>query len=179
MKYSMYICSCGRVHMIPNEKIEEAIVQEKVLVYICGGCGAIRIIGADESVDGYSMFSYRINYDYDNPISLEDIFVREKCKPYTEILYSPGIRVPMKTGMCARSYNSDHFCDTWHPDWSKIEWRGITTKKFLEFINKYKRDQVTVDMDRFIRETPDEYLDDISKYCITAFDWNGTRWDWR
>ena len=47
MKYDLSICSCGRIHMIPEYKIDEAISKTKELLVICGGCGRAVKHGAD------------------------------------------------------------------------------------------------------------------------------------
>lgn len=185
-KYDVRFCKCGRIHMIPTDKIHKAIEQDKTLMYICGGCGAARIIGADKESDWddptktcYNMYSCGLYHKDHEIISFtpDDFSDAGEHKPYNEIIYSPGIRVPMMTGEYAQSYTCDTFCDMWYPDWWKIERKDVTVEEVMDFINKYKKDQRTVDMSRFIHETPEEYLDYISGYVIKAFDWKGTKWE--
>lgn len=44
-KYDMRICKCGRIHMVPNEKIEKALKNNRNLLLICAGCGTATLIG--------------------------------------------------------------------------------------------------------------------------------------
>lgn len=187
-KYDMRICGCGRIHMIPFKKVENAFHANKNLGCICGGCGNIIAIGADAHPDYdepdktcYDMYTFDVNpNDIHETIEItSEAFTSGilSMKPFSELFYSLGIKVPMMTGEYARSYFSDQFCDMWYPDWYKVERNDITVEDFKKFIIEFKENQKTVNMDRFIRDTPDEYLEEISHYWIKAFDWRGTKYD--
>lgn len=185
-KYDVRFCKCGRIHMIPVDKIDEAVKVDKNLLHICGGCGTATIIGADKEPDWddpsktiYNMYSHSLPIKEDGikSISVSDFSESENYKAYSEILYSQGLRVPMMTGEYANSFSFGTFYDMWYPDWYKIERRGITVPEIMKFIENYKRDQRTVNMDRFIHETPDEYLEAISGYVVHGLDWKGTKWE--
>lgn len=187
-KYDMRICGCGRIHMIPVEKVDNAIHANKNLGVICGGCGSILAIGADAHPDWnepektcYDMYSFDVNLNEVHQ-SIEitpEAFTTGilNMKPFSELWYDLGIKVPMMTGEYARSHFGDHFCDMWWPDWYKVQRSDVTVEDFQKFIADYTHNQRTVNMDRFIHETPDEYLEEISHYWIKAFDWRGTKYD--
>lgn len=50
-KYDIRICKCGRIHAIPNERIEKALDADKNFLLICAACGNATLIGADISPD--------------------------------------------------------------------------------------------------------------------------------
>ena len=47
----------------------------------------------------------------------------------------------------------------------------------MDFIDKYNHDRTTVNMDRFINETPDDILAELSTYYIDGLDWKGTKFE--
>lgn len=187
-KYDMRICGCGRIHMIPIEKINNAIHADKNFGLICGGCGSILAIGADVHPDWYEpgktcydMYSFDVNLNEVHQ-SIEitpEAFTTGilNMKPFSELWYNLGIKVPMMTGEYARSHFGDSFCDMWWPNWYKVQRSDVTVEDFQKFIADYTHNQCTVNMDRFIHETPEEYLEEISQYWIKAFDWRGTKYD--
>lgn len=50
-KYDIRICKCGRIHAIPNERIEKALDADKNFLLICAACGNATLIGANISPD--------------------------------------------------------------------------------------------------------------------------------
>ena len=127
-KYDMRICKCGRIHMVDNNKLDNALENNKNLLLICGGCGAATLIGADIEPDWnepdkncYMMYSGELSpYDDRNIISA-DFESTEHHKGIEEIIYSHGRKVPMMTGMYATDYNNGRFSDRWYPDFYKIQ----------------------------------------------------------
>ena len=81
------------------------------------------------------------------------------------------------TGEYARHYFCGRFADMWYPDFYKIQRGNITLEEVKEFVDEFTKNQIVVNMNRFIRETPDEYLKEISGYLIRAFDWTGTQYE--
>ena len=47
----------------------------------------------------------------------------------------------------------------------------------MDFIDEYIHDRTTVNMNRFINETPDDVLDELSNYLIDGLDWKGTKFE--
>ena len=185
-KYTMKICRCGRIHMIDDNKINKALDNNKEFLVICAGCGNGIVIGADCEPDifnngeeVYNMYTRDLS-DYDDAILNKDSFEPDgKSKGFEEILYSHGIKVPMLTGEYANHYIYGQFSDMIYPDFYKIQREGITIEEIMEFIAQYHDNRTTVDMERFINETPNEMLEEISNYWIDAFDWTDTKFDRR
>lgn len=183
-KYDMRICKCGRIHMIPNEKIEKALEKNKNLLLICAGCGAATLIGADIEPDWfeldkdcYMMYSMEFSSYESKSILVTDFETTDGSKGIEEIVYSHGIKVPMMTGQYATDYFNGKFSDRWYPDFYKIERRDITVEEIMKFIADYRRDRRTVNMERFIRETQEDMLEEISHYWIEGLNWKGTKWE--
>lgn len=182
-KYDMRICKCGRIHMVNEDKLEKALENNKNLLLICGGCGDATLIGAnvepdwnDPDKDCYMMYSCEFSSYEDKSITTADFESTEHHKGIEEIVYSHGIKVPMMTGMYATDYNNGRFSDRWYPDFYKIQRSDITVKEILDFIDEYTNDRTTVNMNRFINETPEDMLEEISQYTINGFNWKGTKW---
>lgn len=180
----MHICKCGRIHMVDNNKLEKALEQNKNILLVCGGCGKRSCIGADVGPDyynpnetAYTMYSYDFYSDENKYITEKDFHESSHQKGISEIFFSAGIKVPMMTGMYATDYCNGMFSDRWYPDFYKIQRPDITVDEIMDFINKYTKDRTTVNMKRFINETPDDMLDEISHYMIDGFNWKGTKWE--
>lgn len=183
-KYEMKICSCGRIHMIKEEKIQNAEGKNKELLLICGGCGKATVMGADiepdwfePDQDVYSRYTRDFSHNKDAVITTSSFFQTEEQKGIEEILYSQGIKVPMMTGQYATDYYNGIFSDRWYPDFYKIQRKDVTVQEIMRFIDEYYHDRKTVNMSRFINETPEEILDELSNYWIEGFDWKGTKWE--
>lgn len=181
-KYDMRICKCGRIHMIENNVIEKALQNNKNILLICAGCGNATLIGADSILDGsgkteYMMYSCEFARYKDRTIEISDFEPSEHDKGIYKIIYSQGYRVPMMTGMYATDYCNGKFSDRWHPDFYEIQKRDITVEEIMKFIKKYNHDRTMVNIRRFINETPQEILKEISHYYIESFNWRGTKFE--
>lgn len=192
-QYEIRICSCGTIHFIPNEKVEKALQEEKNLLWICGTCGQGTYIGGDkepniwdDSPDApefcYNMYSTSLNPNsiHDSiSITKETFDGTDKEKGISEIFYSPGIKVPMKSGSNARMYNSanQYFLDIWWPDWYKVERNDFTREDILNFIKEYKKDCQTINMSLFIHQTPEHLLKILAQCYMPEFDWTGTPYE--
>lgn len=181
-KYDMRICKCGRIHMIDNNKLNKALENNKNLLLICGGCGSATLIGANiepdwygTDEDCYTMYSTDFSSYEDKSITAVDFESTKHQKGIEEIIYSHGIKVPMMTGMYATDYCNGTFFDRWYPDFYKIQRKDVTVKEVMDFINEYNLNRRTVNMNRFINETPIDMLEEISHYMIDGFDWKGTK----
>lgn len=186
IKYDMRICKCGRIHMIDYNKLDKALENNKNLLLICGGCGNATLIGADITADWddpdgncYMIYSNNFSLYGNKSITANDFKSTEECKGIEEIIYSHGLTVPMMTGMNATDFDNGNFFDRWHPDFWKIQRNNITVEEIMDFIDKYMHDRTTVDMNRFIHETPEDMLEEISRYSIDGLNWKGTKWETR
>lgn len=183
-KYDMRICKCGRIHMVADEKLDKALENNKNLLLICAGCGNAILIGADIEPDWiepektcYMMYSFEYSKYKDSEINPSSFESTEKHKGIEAIIYSHGYEVPMMTGMYATDYFNGKFSDRWYPDFYKIQRNDVTVKEIMEFIDEYTHDRTTVNMARFISETPDEILEELSNYSIKGFNFKGTKWE--
>lgn len=183
-KYDIRICSCGRIHMVPMEKLEKALENDKDLLLICGGCGKGTLIGADVEPDWddptkncYNMYCRDFSTRKDKSITVTDFESIASKTGIEEIIYSHGVKVPMMTGQYATDYYNGMFSDRWYPDFFKIQRDGITVSEIMDFIKKYSHDRTTVNMDRFINQTSEELLTEISKIGIQGLNWKGTKWE--
>lgn len=182
-KYNMRICKCGRIHMIDNARIDQALESNKNLLLICAGCGNATVIGADIQPDyydstkiSYNMYSFALSEHKDKTIDMSD-FECTNRKAIDIIIYSHGYKVPMMTGMYATDYLSGTFSDRWYPDFYKIQRKNITVDEIMKFIDKYNSDRTTVNMARFINETPEDIIEEISHYSIKGLNFKGTKYE--
>lgn len=193
MKYYPYICSCGHIHCIPDEHIEAAVKANKNFILICADCGKSHIIGATIEDGGFWGLDEETVYNmYGGELRIsphgEGMFITGKnfdpetsgaLKAFSEIYYAHGVGVPMKTGEYARSYISDQFCDMLFPNFSEVQRYDMPVTKIQEWIADFQKNQITVDMDRFIRENDDEVLRCISSIYLRQLDWTGTKYEWK
>ena len=172
-KYHMQICSCGRIHMIDIGKINKTYEENKNLLLICAGCGEATLIGADKQSDPLDSnkscyFSYAIPFSKNQDQTICDYMfdsIRlDGMKALSEILYSHGYKVAMMTGRYATCYIAGRFFD--------YSYDNYTTKRPIS-----ETDRSLVNMKRFISDTPDDILKEISRYWIEGFDWTGTKWE--
>lgn len=177
------VCSCGRIHVFPKNKIENAIYNNKELLLVCGGCGSRTVIGADYRAEGaygfeepcYDMYSFTL----DSTFSITADFKTPTRHEISEILFNNGIRVPMMTGEYAGQYTSCvGFSDIWFPDMYAIEASETTMEDVAAFIAKYRKDRKTVNMNRLINENNNpEILKAISSRLIEGLNWKDTPYD--
>lgn len=181
-KFEVRICKCGRIHFIENEKIEEALHQDKDLLVICGGCGTATKFGADRTTDfdGQEVFDM---YAYTMPdtgfvLTAESFATIEgKQKGISQIIHSEGVKVMMKTGYYARYYNSacGQFQDTWYPNFWEIP-DDASADDYKTFIEKSKEESVTVDMKTLLRHLSEEQAAALSRFHIKSLNWSGTKY---
>jgi hypothetical protein len=103
--YDLHICKCGRIHMVSEEKINNALMVNKDLLVICAGCGKAIKIGADieedwfePDKDCYMMYTKDVTDNEDISFTSKSFETTEEEKGISEIIYSQGYKVPMKTG---------------------------------------------------------------------------------
>lgn len=179
-KYDINICKCGRIHAVREEDVNNAIINNKEIMLICGGCGNIKRIGADNYGDGYSMYTINVSANNDNNTATFDtsIFaVNDNKKAVDKIIYSEGYKVYMKTGYYANTYYNGIFEDTTSPDFTDIMNYRTSATEMRQFIDKYYKDRRTVNMKIMLREIPEDVLEELSGYYIDSFDWTDTKFD--
>lgn len=181
--YDIRICSCGRIHALPYKTLEETVYSNgennKDIALICGRCGKIQIIGADYVPNYFDDPKHPMVYDcYTRDFycdSIREITPESFDKP-TKIFYSKGYGVPMMSGEYATAYDCK-FSDMTYPDLYELDRRDITPENVHQFIEDYNTKRTTVNMARFIRETPDDVLKDVSNRLIDQFDWKDTEYE--
>lgn len=183
-QYDLRICHCGHIHMIPYDKIEDALSQDKNLLLICADCGAATLIGGDEEWDEYNpgekcymMYSSQFS-PYKSRSITKNTFKGDGInKGIFEIYYSHGIKVPMMNGFYATSYQNGIFRDgRLIANIYEIDRSDVTAEEVQKFIKDSRKEYSTVDMKRLLRENDDETLRYLSRFYIEAFDWSGTKY---
>ena len=158
IKYEVYFCSCGRVHFVDSEKLNDAIVNEKEILIVCNNCGNSFVEGADKEEyngeEGYMMYSR----------SMRDTEINDTSK-IDNIVFTPGEKVRMMTGGEATSYVGNTFID-----WETKKPDNITLKE-------WEKMRETVDIERTINWISDDNkLSNMSNY-VTGIDWKGTKFE--
>ena len=188
-KYNIEICGCGRIHAIPENVVKETVLSgegnNKDIALVCGGCGKVKIIGADyvpncykddeEPQYIYDCYSYDVNFDNFTPLTT-DLTKADLFKKETELFYDKGYEVPMMTGEYANGYFTygGGFEDMTYPDFYVLDRVHITIPEVRKWLEEYRKNRKTVNMERFLEETPDDVLESISCYYFEQFDWKGT-----
>lgn len=54
---------------------------------------------------------------------------------------------------------------------------SVKVEEIMSFIDIYQKERMTVNMNRFIKETPDDILKEVSGYYIEGFNWTGTKFE--
>lgn len=184
-KYDVRICSCGRIHFVPNKDIDDAIESDRELWLVCGGCGKTTRIGADIEHDwlsddpeaiAYNMYSF----DHDSyQLTAESFNATDTHKGIYKVIHSVGKRPVMMTGMKATHYfaPAGRFEDNWYPDLYKIERNDITKEEVFQFIEQWNKDRLTVNMNALLRTLTEEECEALSGYAIEGLDWRGTKYE--
>lgn len=182
-KYDVRICKCGRIHFIENSLIDEALDQDKNLMFVCGGCGSVLLIGADRETDWNDPSKTHFNlYTFENQEEQQvwdaTLFAgTDKKKAVSKIFYDKGIQVMMQTGYYAKyfDYGTGRFQDIWYPDFWRIP-DNATVEDYKSFIEQWRKDFVTVNMPNLLRTLTDEQAEALSHYHIEGLDWTGTKY---
>ena len=165
-KFDVRFCSCGRIHLVDWDSIENAIDNNKEILLICGGCGRASRIGADDYFDGgKSMYTIDLAHESkdhviidernfsDNADSSEEYFPK-----FTKIIYSNGIRIPMKNGYYATSYFNGIWQDT-RRDHINFNEARLLRKSLADVQKEYEENLANsriVDVDRLFNSLNDE-----------------------
>lgn len=178
MEYDLSICNCGRIHVIPYYKVQEAIDKEKELLMICGGCGKALRLGADKMIDFdtqeevYEMYSRKV----------KEVDMKQ-MGDFAEVIIDEGLKVPMMTGEYANSYVAHKFFrDMLYPDdiVYLLQDKNMTADELREKLEKWYNDRCTVNVDRFILMYKDlddgDVLRELSHYELEGLSLKGTKY---
>ena len=142
-KYDVRFCRCGTIHVMPVSYYDwmESDYKNRSVYRVCQHCGKTIRTWLSEYDDGFCINSFEEN---DFELSKED-------KDDFKVIFSTGIRVPLKSGNYATYQSSG----VWFDDDQKSD----------------------VDTKRLIREVKDEeILKSISGY-VTGIDWSDTPYE--
>lgn len=180
-KYDIRICKCGRIHTIPYEKIDKALDNNKNIILSCMNCGRLTIIGGDYEEDfdngicGFIMYS--------NPIVSEAYSVNKSLffnsnsrKALQEVFFSKGYPVPMNTGNFADNYTNGEFFDT--SSYNNISGlnRIYNIDLLMDAVKTRNEHAKQVNMNYFISITPEDVLEELSRYYISGLNWEDTKY---
>lgn len=157
------ICKCGTIHVVHPEKFLNALDRGANYLKVCRNCGATTVMGecTMEDEDGNEIPTL---YDVELPddrcsITLEDFDASNDKKIFSEIYFSHGYKVPMMSGGYATGFKNSSFCEDYP--------RNTRSHELA----------MTVNMNKFIEETPDEILEAVSRLWIEGLDWTGTKYE--
>lgn len=185
-KLNVRICTCGRIHFIPETEIDAALKADKNFVLVCGGCGRVTSIGADIEADWedptktiYNMYAYPMGQYDDFTLTADNFETVEGHKGIHKVWYSKGKQVMMNTGYYAKCYTPAHgrFEDIWYPDFWKIQRNDITVDEIQQFIKEWENDRITVNMNMLLRELSHDEAEALSHFIISGLDWTGTKYE--
>ena len=184
MKKEVRICHCGRLHFIDFDIIDAALNADKDVLLICGICGKATMIGADRMPDYwtdsdkevFNMYAYNAG-DEDFTLDASKFENTNSTKGIFKVVYSVGKGVPMMTGSHAGIYTFGRFEDIWYPDFYKIEHPDVTLQDVHDFIDKWRRNRTTVNMNRLINSLTDDEAELLSRLYIEGLDWKGTKYE--
>ena len=94
-KYEVYVCSCGRIHLMDRSNFDwlSNNYTKRSVIQICNNCGAARETFLDEYMDGFAVCKEEIK---DVKWSIVDVLPEEdiaKCKALSE---STGIKLRIR-----------------------------------------------------------------------------------
>lgn len=132
--YDAHIFLNGRIALVKNSDMDEAINAEKEILIFCGGWsgGYAKAVGANKTYDPdlgecWEMYGYDIK---DTTLSAEDM------QKFHKVVITDGIKIYMKTGEPATQYFGGKFFD-WDTSYGKFkekwDYNGETEEEFGKF----------------------------------------------
>lgn len=143
-KYDVRFCRCGTIHVMPVSYYDwiESDYKNRSVYRVCQHCGRTTRTWLSEYDDGFCI----------NSCDENDFELSKENKDDFKVIFSTGIRVPLKSGNYATYYSSGN---CWFDDDKKSD----------------------VDTKRLIHEVKDEeILKSISGY-VTGIDWSDTPYE--
>lgn len=153
MKYDVWFCKCGRIHLMNNNKYEWLVndFKNRKIVQICQNCGATRQIWLDEcfTKDGDNLYP---SFTVCNSDVKECEFIGDSN---IQFIFGNGVPVPLENGETAEYFEP---WGVWHYSEGRCK---VWTKRFIDYI-KYH-----------YKEDAEDILNSISGY-VAGIDWEGT-----
>ena len=129
--YDSHIFPNGRIALVKNSDLDEAINAEKEILIFCGGWsgGYAKAVGANKTYDPdfgecWEMYGYDIK---DTTLSAEDM------QKFHKVVITNGIKIYMKTGEPATQYFDGKFFD-WDTSFAQFKekwnYNGETEEEF-------------------------------------------------
>ena len=165
-KFDVRFCNCGRIHLVDWDSIDNAIDNNKEILLICGGCGRASRIGADDYFDeGKAMYTIELTHEGKDHVIIDERNFSDNTDPsekyfpkFTKIIYSNGIRIPMKNGYYATSYFNGIWQDT-RRDYINFNEARLLRKSVADVQKEYEENLANsriVDVDRLFNSLNDE-----------------------
>lgn len=164
-KYTPYIFGNGRVVLVENKTIDEAISYGKEILIICNAWsgGYAHAVGAEKDIDPnfgkcWNMYGYDIK---DKELDATDL------DKFYRVIISSGEQVWMESGEQANSYIGGTFTD-WSSSLNSIrDWTDVTTEE------EAHKKRTTVDFRGTIRRLNYKYTEDHKPDYV---DWEERIW---
>ena len=173
-KYEVSICDCGRIHMIPKDRLTKSFKEDKALLLICANCGRGTIFEADEITlsneeKGYMILKREYSPYDDSNINVDDL-QEGKIK---EILYNHGVKVPVMTGEYAVRYINGVFTSDWGLSGDSLSQTldslsrssRMKSAKLRSYIDNMIDRSCRVDVSRLVKSVPEDMVRDVIS-CI-------------
>ena len=152
MKYDVWFCKCGRIHLMNNDKYDWLAedFKNRKIIRVCQNCGTTRQTWLDEYFMDDEDDS-RPSFTVCGSVFKECEFIEDNN---IQFIFSKGIRVPLLNGAFAERYA----VGLWYDDNDRCE---VWTDRFIQQIKKEFKDEA------------EEILNSISGYAV-GIDWKGT-----
>lgn len=165
LKYDVVFCSCGRIHTIHRELyywMAESCGNREILT-VCTNCGATygKRLVMDKWADSehyYTVESFTITDATINTATHDKEL---------SILFSSGIRVPLKSGCYADSYNGTMY---------RNRMDHIVRSTVMQTHMEIDRDATTVDVEKLISSVGDDAILRSIAARGSGIDWSGTKY---
>lgn len=146
-KYSVWFCTCGRIHVFPMEEYDwlEEDYRVRSIIQVCQNCGA--------TYETYLTRGFEEGFDVCGRTIGDVVYSPDDLKN-VKLFMGKGIRVPLKGGFIAEHYNSS-INQYYDEDWNAY---NVDTKALIEEVKD------------------DEILQSIAGY-VSGIDWTGTKYD--
>lgn len=184
-KYYVHICSCGAIHFIPIETLNNVWNKNTEMLHVCGYCGKLTVFGADEHIgdeyddfeDGHDCYQYDINLNPDNALQfsselignrsvikateIENDLAINKLYCFKNVYYDKGYKPILK------AFNQTNIATSFY--------NGYFSSDIL-VLSQY-RSIKNVDMRTLVEDLGEEKCFALSRYLIPGLDWKGTKYE--
>lgn len=159
MKYDVWFCSCGHIHVMPMSHLDWMAEDPKnrFVVRVCQSCGATYKMWLDQHSEGFDICGRDIR----------DVEIQSK---YCKFILNTGICVPMESGLYASYHTS---AGIWLDDEYNYNDPCEDEKKAHSTVNT---DRLIKEVEREFKENAEDVLKSISAY-VSGIDWKGTPYE--